>query len=159
MNQLMHDASLPPAIHTQAPLPARDVQAEIRQAIQQIAESLAVFSSTMSLAAGLPAGAADRALRVWLLPHARQTEAAMHRLREIGAAASPAATELSQSLTVLVLLADMVASGQFVHPSDGCDMLRRNAHRAAGSLFALRREFTRSLASESRVERTQTRRL
>ena len=55
---------------------------------------------------------------MWLRPNARQAEAAMHRLRELHLPQTPAATELSQSLTVLVLVADMLVQGQlaFVHP-------------------------------------------
>jgi hypothetical protein len=81
-----------------------------------------------------------QALRVWLHPNARQAELAMHQLRDMRLTRSSALTELSQSLTVLVLAADMLTQGQL----SGADaltfygLLRRNADTAVKSLGELR---------------------
>lgn len=82
-------------------------------------------------------------LRTWLQPKARQAEAAMHQLRELHLAQTSAGTELSQSLTVLVLVADMLVQGQLYGDSarDSFDLLRRNAERAMKSLHELRAQF------------------
>lgn len=106
-------------------------QEVVQGLLQQIADALVVFSTAVEV----PESAA---LRVWLQPHARAAEAAMHRLRELGLARSSAATELSQSLTVLVLVADMLVHGQFAELDDGLALLRRNAVRAARCLFEMR---------------------
>jgi hypothetical protein len=108
---------------------------------QQLGQSLAVLSGACELVlerkSDTPSG---QALRVWLQPHARQAETAMHRLRDLRLTRSPAVTELSQSLTVLVLAADMLAQGQ-LSGADALtfyDLLRRNADAAMKSLNELR---------------------
>jgi hypothetical protein len=64
----------------------------------------------------------------------------MHQLRDLRLTKSPALTDLSQSLTVLVLAADMLGQGQL----SGADaltfysLLRRNADSAMKSLTELR---------------------
>ena len=79
-------------------------------------------------------------LRAWLQPNARTAELSMHQLRDMRLTKSPALTELSQSLTVLVLAADMLIQGQL----SGADaltfysLLRRNADSAMKSLAELR---------------------
>lgn len=64
----------------------------------------------------------------------------MHRLRHLGWARSSSATELSQSLTVVVLLTDLLASGQLVGVGalDSYDLLSRNIARAANCIAKLR---------------------
>jgi hypothetical protein len=107
----------------------------------QLTQSLTVLSSAAELV--LENRAADpvaQPLRMWLQPNARQAEAALHRLREHRLVDIPATTELIQSLTVLVLAADMLIQGQL---SDGgtremYELLRRNVDRAMKSLGALR---------------------
>jgi hypothetical protein len=109
---------------------------------QQLAQSLTVLSGTAELVLDGKAGEATRgqALRVWLHPNARQAELAMHQLRDMRLTRSSALTELSQSLTVLVLAADMLTQGQL----SGADaltfygLLRRNADTAVKSLGELR---------------------
>lgn len=109
--------------------------------LKQIADSLAVYSSAMEDARTIViSDSTGNALRLWLQSYARQTEAAMHRLRELGLAKTAAATELSQSLTVLVLVADMIAAGHFPNPAEAYELLRRNAYRAAGYLYELREQ-------------------
>lgn len=75
-----------------------------------------------------------------LQPSARQAEAAMHRLQDLSDVRSPAMVNLSQSLTVLVLVADMLADEdatdsdvQGIH-----DLLARNVQQSQTSLTQLR---------------------
>ena len=71
--------------------------------------------------------------------NARRAEDAMRILRDVSFAPSEPATELSQSLTVVVLVADMVVSGHLspVALADA-DMFGRNLDRAKNSLRQLR---------------------
>jgi nucleoid-associated protein YejK len=83
---------------------------------------------------------AIRQMRQILQPHARQAEAALRRLRELRLANAPAATELIQCLTVLVLAADMIVQGHLSHTYaiETCELIERNAERALAGLNALR---------------------
>lgn len=108
---------------------------------QQLGQSLTVLSGTAELVLDGKAGDDSlQALRVWLHPNARQAEAAMHQLRDQRLTKSPALTDLCQSLTVLVLAADMLTQGQL----SGADaltfygLLRRNADSAMKNLAELR---------------------
>ena len=108
---------------------------------QQLAQSLTVLSGTAELVLEGKAGDDSlQALRVWLNPNARQAELAMHQLRDQRLTKSPALTDLCQSLTVLVLAADMLTQGQL----SGADsltfygLLRRNADSAMKNLAELR---------------------
>ena len=67
----------------------------------------------------------------------------MHCLRDMRLTGSPVVTELSQSLTVLVLAADMLAQGQLSGDDARAfyDLLRRNAEVATRSLGELRAHF------------------
>ncbi len=73
--------------------------------------------------------------------NARRAEESMRELRELGFARNLAATELSQSLTVMVLVADMVVSGHLTsHDALGSDSLFwRNATRAEACFEELRK--------------------
>lgn len=108
---------------------------------QDLAQSLTVLSGACELLVeGKRSEPIGQALRIWLQPHARRAEATMHRLRDLQLTHSPAVTDLSQSLTVLVLAADMLAHGQ-LSPEDSAsfyDLLRRNAAVAMHSLSELR---------------------
>ena len=108
---------------------------------QQLTQSLTVLSGTAELVLeGKASHDALQGLRVWLHPNARQAELSMHQLRDLRLTKSPALTDLSQSLTVLVLAADMLTQGQL----SGADsltfysLLRRNADSAITSLSELR---------------------
>jgi hypothetical protein len=108
---------------------------------QQLTQSLTVLSGTAELVLeGKADGDALQGLRIWLHPNARQAELSMHQLRDMRLTTSSALTDLSQSLTVLVLAADMLAQGQL----SGADsltfygLLRRNADSAIKSLAELR---------------------
>jgi hypothetical protein len=108
---------------------------------QQLAQSLTVLSGTAELVLrGSDASDALQGLRVWLHPNARTAELSMHQLRGLRLTKSPALTDLSQSLTVLVLAADMLTQGQL----SGADaqtfysLLCRNAESAIKSLAELR---------------------
>jgi hypothetical protein len=107
----------------------------------QLSQALNVLSSAAELVLeGKSGGPAAQPLRVWLQPNARQAEAALHRLREFRLLHIPATTDLIQSLTVLVLAADMLIQGQLSQTSsrDTYDLLLRNADRAMASLQLLR---------------------
>jgi hypothetical protein len=109
--------------------------------LQQLTQSLTVLSGTAELVLkGDAGGDALQGLRAWLQPNARTAELSMHQLRDMRLTKAPALTELSQSLTVLVLAADMLIQGQL----SGADaltfysLLRRNADSAMKSLAELR---------------------
>jgi hypothetical protein len=108
---------------------------------QQLSQSLSVLSGTADLVLkGDAGGDALQGLRAWLHPNARTAELSMHQLRDMRLTKSSALTDLSQSLTVLVLAADMLTQGQL----SGADaltfysLLRRNADSAMKSLAELR---------------------
>lgn len=112
----------------------------------QLTQSLTVLSSAAELVLeGRAAGPAAQPLRVWLQPNARQAEAALHRLREFHLIHIPATTDLIQSLTVLVLAADMLIQGQLsdTGAQETYELLRRNADRAMRSLQTIREHFAR----------------
>ena len=108
---------------------------------QQLTQSLTVLSGTADLVLkDSTGGDALRGLRVWLHPNARTAELSMHQLRDLRLTKSPALTDLTQSLTVLVLAADMLAQGQ-LSSADALtfySLLCRNADSAMKSLTELR---------------------
>ncbi len=108
---------------------------------QQLTQSLKVLSTTAELVMKDSTGGDTLGgLRIWLQPNARTAELSVHQLRDMRLTKSPALTDLSQSLTVLVLAADMLTQGQL----SGDDaqtfysLLRRNADSAMQSLTELR---------------------
>ena len=108
---------------------------------QQLTQSLTVLSGTADLVLKDSAGGdALRGLRGWLHPNARTAELSMHQLRNLRLTKSPALTDLSQSLTVLVLAADMLTQGQLSGADEqtSYSLLRRNADSAMKSLAELR---------------------
>jgi hypothetical protein len=118
--------------------------ADLHTLFQQLAHSLTVLGGVCNLVLeASDTTTSSQALRVWLQPHARQAERAMHQLRDMRFTKSASLTELSQSLTVLVLAADMLAQGQL----SGDDalafygLLRRNSATATRSLMELRVQF------------------
>jgi hypothetical protein len=123
----------------------------MQSVFQQLAQSLMMLNSEAEIILnGKPAEPLTDRLGAWLQPNARQAEAAMHRLRELHLAEGPAATELSQSLTVLVLVADMLVQGQLStdDTQSSCELLRRNADRATKSLFELRAQYIGDLSPD-----------
>lgn len=113
----------------------------LQTVMRQLSKSLTVLASTADLVVqGRVNGVASQSLLIWLQPNARQAEAALHRLREYRLTGSPAATELIQCLTVLVLAADMIVQGQLSGNAsvETYDLLRRNADRAMKSLHELK---------------------
>ena len=128
-----------------APIPATQPldtpgSTTMQSVFQQLAQSLTMLSSEAeSILVGKAAEPFIATSGTWLQPNARQAEAAMHRLRELQLVQSPAVTELSQSLTVLVLVADMLVQGQLsgADAVSSYELLRRNADRATKSLCEL----------------------
>lgn len=113
----------------------------VKVLFRQLTQSLTVLSSAAELVVERRAGGPSaQRIRVWLQPNARQAEEALHRLREMHLAHTPAATDLIQCLTVLVLAADMIVQGHLPedHASESYDLLRRNADRAMKRLHELR---------------------
>jgi hypothetical protein len=84
-------------------------------------------------------GEAAQNILIWLQPSARQAEDALRRLRELHLPHSHALTDLVQSLTVLVLAADMIAQGQMgaEQTSESYALMRRNSERAMSCLLEL----------------------
>lgn len=111
--------------------------------MRQLSKSLTVLASAADMIVqGRTEGAASQSFLIWLQPNARQAEEALHRLREYRLTGSPAATELIQCLTVLVLAADMIVQGQLRGDAsvETYDLLRRNADRALKSLEELKKD-------------------
>ncbi|MGQ9826926.1 MAG: hypothetical protein ACUVSW_03590 [Roseiflexus sp.] len=111
--------------------------------MRQLNKSLTVLASAADmLIQGRRGGAVSQSLLIWLQPNARQAEDALRRLREYQLTGSPAATELIQCLTVLVLAADMIVQGQLRDDTspETYKLLRRNADRALKSLEELKKE-------------------
>lgn len=108
----------------------------INQLLDQIEHALQHFSSAALALA--PGQAACPSMQ--LQPSARRAEAAMHRLQDLSDLRSAVTVSLSQSLTVLVLLADLLAGGtasdadvQGIH-----DLLARNVQQAHTCIAQLR---------------------
>ena len=123
----------------------------VHSVLQQLTQSLTVLGSACELILeGRAITTSGQALRVWLQPNARQAEQAMHRLRAERSIRSPALTELSQCLTVLVLAADMLAQGQLTGADARTfyELLRRNADGAMRSLNELRAQFEPAAIAE-----------
>lgn len=118
--------------------------AEVERLLHDLFQSLTVLDGTSDLAlTGQQVSASDPALHALLHIHARQAETAMHQLRELSLTTSPVITELSQSLTVLVLAADMLTGNQIAREETLCfyELLRRNANTTMRCLRHLYSEF------------------
>jgi hypothetical protein len=154
-NRLLYQ---PATYDQQAPFPALDTGAykhmhsfgalasngqgnNVHVLLKQLTQSLAVLSSVCELVLeGRSTAPSVQATQVWLQPNARQAEAAMHSLRDLRLTKSPALTDLSQCLTVLVLAADMLVQGHLLGAEavPFYDLLRRNADGAMKNLTELR---------------------
>lgn len=122
-------------------MPIHKARDDAHHLFQDLAQSLAVLSGAYELLIERKrSDPTSQMVRVWLQPPARRAEAAMHQLRELHLTRSPAVTDLSQSLTVLVLAADMLAHDQFSgeEAPSFYSLLRRNAAVAMRSLSELR---------------------
>ncbi|ABU56967.1 hypothetical protein [Roseiflexus castenholzii] len=118
-------------------------RAALQAIMRQLSKSLTVLASAADMIVqGRTDGIASQSFLFWLQPNARQAEDALHRLREYRLTGSPAATELIQCLTVLVLAADMIVQGQLRGDAslETYDLLHRNADRAIKSLEELKKE-------------------
>ncbi len=118
-------------------------RASLQATVRQLSKSLTVLASAADIMVqGRTDSMASQSFLIWLQPNARQAEDALHRLREYRLTGSPAATELIQCLTVLVLAADMIVQGQLRGDAsvETYDLLRRNADRAIKSLEELKKE-------------------
>jgi hypothetical protein len=127
----------------------------MQSVFQQLAQSLMMLNSEAEIILkGKLTEPLTQRLGTWLQPNARQAEAAMHRLRDLHLADGPAATELSQSLTVLVLVADMLVQGQLSNDDaqSSCELLQRNADRATKSLVELRAQYADDLLPDDAEE-------
>lgn len=105
--------------------------AKTSRLLQQLFQSITVLGHTTDLAlTGGLASPLDKALCATLPAHARQAEESMRALRDLRLTSSSVLTELSQSLTVLVLAADMIANGQLAGGDALAfyDLLRRNSN-------------------------------
>lgn len=120
--------------------------------MRQLSKSLTVLASTADiLIQGRVSGVASQPLLIWLQPNARQAEDALHRLREYRLTGSTTATELIQSLTVLVLAADMIVQGQLngAISTETYELLRRNADKAMKCMHDLKAELMPGMAGQT----------
>jgi len=112
----------------------------VQQAIQQLAHALTLLRNAAEQGlSGTATGSTAQSVWQGLSPTARQAEAAMKHLRALPLPKTSAWIALTQSLTVVVLAADMLTAGQ-LPPAllpDSYTLLLRNAERALDSLGAL----------------------
>ena len=95
--------------------------------------SLTILSSAAELTINQIGDTSAQHIRMWLQPSARHAEDILRRLRNLHLPHSSLVTDLTQSLTVLVLAADMIAQGQLsgaVMP-ELYALMRRNAERTS----------------------------
>lgn len=114
--------------------------ATLQRLVRQLAEALEALRHLAGLIASEDARPSRRSLQRWLQPNARQAEQAMHELRGLRLVKSPALTDLSQCLTVLVLAADMLVQGQLSGSDrqEFYELLQRNTGGALDALHTLR---------------------
>jgi hypothetical protein len=108
--------------------------------LDEIAETLAQTQRVVVLLENLVPAAEAREALTRLQPAMRHAEQAMHRLRQSGWGQNAASTNLSQHLTVLVLVIDMLLAGQLVgaNRAESHDLLGRNLASAQSSVAELR---------------------
>ena len=115
----------------------------VQTLFRQLTHALTVLSSAAELTIEHTGDAPTQHIRIWLQPSARRAEDALRRLRNLNLPHSALVTDLTQSLTVLVLAADMIAQGQLsgtVMP-ELYALMRRNAERGMICLTELRSIF------------------
>lgn len=119
-----------------------DTAREMKRIFHQLMQALEVLRNLGHLLGGEQRERARPALQRWLQPNARAAEQAMHDLRGLRLIKSPALTDLSQSLTVLVLAADMLAEGHLSGADTLAfsDLLKRNTLGALDALDMLREQ-------------------
>lgn len=125
----MRSASMIPASETET----------IHTMFHKLTQALTVLSSAAELTNATARTPAQN-IKIWIQPSARQAEEILHRLREQHLRQSSTLTELTQSLTVLVLAADMIVQGQLSSDIelDSFALIRRNAERAMHCIRELR---------------------
>jgi hypothetical protein len=112
----------------------------VQTLFRQLTHALTVLSSAAELTIEPTSLMPAQHIRIWLQPSARRAEDILRRLRNLNLPASLLVTDLTQSLTVLVLAADMITQGHLsgtVMP-ELYALMRRNAERSMGCLVELR---------------------
>jgi ABC-type transporter Mla subunit MlaD len=103
-----------------------------REAYYETLDQLASALATLHRAANETDATNSATAWNWIQPSVRQAEKALHDLRGLGLTKTNLLTELTQSLTVLVLAADMLANGHLqgdlALESQG--LMQRNAERS-----------------------------
>jgi hypothetical protein len=125
---------------TAQPLSSTPGGDSIEAVFKQLAQALAVLSGAAELTVAAKKSEPNvQSLRAWVRPNCRQAEEAMHRLRELHVGSPQTLTELSQSLTTLVLAADLLCADKLTDDDmQECSaLLCRNAGRAVASLYEL----------------------
>jgi len=120
--------------------PSAATEVQVPQMLDEIAETLAQTQRVVVLLENLVPAAEAREALTRLQPAMRHAEQAMHRLRQSGWGQNTASTNLSQHLTVLVLVIDMLLAGQLVgaNRAESHDLLGRNLASAQNSVAELR---------------------
>ena len=132
-------------LHLSAAMQTKEASepASVSAIMNQMTQALIVFSDIADVMA--TATGVTRPQHAQLQVSARMAEAAMHQLRRRHLTRIPAATDLSQCLTVMVLVADMLAAGQLTDDVAEYDLLQRNARRALEYLRDLRQQLALEL--------------
>lgn len=110
--------------------------------LDQIEQALGETQQVVVLLDNLVPAYEARAALEQLQPAMRQAESAMHRLRQSAHGQNSSATNLSQHLTVLVLVVDMLLAGQLIgaNRAESHGLLARNVVLALDNLRDLRAE-------------------
>jgi hypothetical protein len=117
-----------------------DTRETVQTLFRQLTHALTVLSSAAELTKEQTTSIPTQHIRIWLQPSARRAEDVLRRLRNLNLPASLLVTDLTQSLTVLVLAADMITQGHLsgtVMP-ELYSLMRRNAERAMSCMVELR---------------------
>ncbi|GAB4189665.1 MAG: hypothetical protein OHK0022_02100 [Roseiflexaceae bacterium] len=122
------------------PIAAGLTETQLAELLGQIEQALGETQQVVVLLDNLvPAQEARDALEQ-LQPAMRQAETAMHRLRQSAHGQNSSTTNLSQHLTVLVLVVDMLLAGQLIgaNRAESHGLLARNVALALDNLRDLR---------------------
>ncbi|HEU4329079.1 MAG TPA: hypothetical protein VFS21_38430 [Roseiflexaceae bacterium] len=127
---------------TTTPTPTGPTEAQMTELLDQIEQALGETQQVVVLLDNLVPAYEARAALEQLQPAMRQAESAMHRLRQSAHGQNSSATNLSQHLTVLVLVVDMLLAGQLIgaNRAESHGLLARNVVLALDNLRDLRAE-------------------